>query len=184
MNKRKIGKAAERRGKEGERRSVAMVASPCCGRGIGASGAKSGSRRKYRLFYYAKAFSAVGSFRLCAVALPIAVRRGGGSGGGYILYSRWRGSLKKASAPESRKYGQPFCDKLFSAPTSSLRSARLETGRGARARRRETLKHAFAKEERRDQGLPVIYFTGVKLVNKRGIELSCDVCARECVRAL
>jgi len=69
-----------------------------------------GSRRKYRLFYYAKAFSAVGSFRLRAVALPIESRR---------RQRRWYivggGSSEKASAPESRKYGQPFCDKLFSA---------------------------------------------------------------------
>lgn len=69
-----------------------------------------GSRRKYRLFYYAKAFSAVGSFRLRAVALPIESWR---------RQRRWYivggGSSEKASAPESRKYGQPFCDKLFSA---------------------------------------------------------------------
>lgn len=41
-----------------------------------------GSRRKYRLFYYAKAFSAVGSFRLRAVALPIESQSGGGGSGG------------------------------------------------------------------------------------------------------
>lgn len=127
-----------------------MVAS--CRDGDGGERRRVESRRKYRLFYYAKAFSAVGSFRLLrAVALPIESRR-----------RRWRrrrrrqrrryivggGSSEKASAPESRKYGQPFCDKLFSARlrSSSLRSAPrrpLRAGRGdpteARARRRRTL---------------------------------------------
>lgn len=37
---------------------------------------------------------------------------GGGGGGGIQLGV---GGLEKASAPESRKYRQPFCDKLFSA---------------------------------------------------------------------
>lgn len=36
---------------------------------------------------------------------------GGGGGGGGIQVGG--GGLEKASAPESRKYRQPFCDKLF-----------------------------------------------------------------------
>lgn len=36
---------------------------------------------------------------------------GGGGGGGGIQLGG--GGLEKASAPESRKYRQPFCDKLF-----------------------------------------------------------------------
>jgi len=105
-----------RREKERKRRSVAMVASLGWGWG---KRRRVESRRKYRLFYYAKAFSAVGSFRLRAVALPIESRR---------RRRKWcivgGGSSEKASAPESRKYGQPFCDKLFSARfrSSSLRA--------------------------------------------------------------
>lgn len=38
---------------------------------------------------------------------------GGGTGGGGIQLGG--GGLEKASALESRKYRQPFCDKLFSA---------------------------------------------------------------------
>lgn len=41
--------------------------------------------------------------------------RVGGSGGGGGGIQLGVGGLEKASAPESRKYRQPFCDKLFSA---------------------------------------------------------------------
>lgn len=64
-----------RREKEKERES--KIGSYGCVAGMGIEGKRRrvGSRRKYRLFYYAKAFSAVGSFQLRAVALPIESRR-------------------------------------------------------------------------------------------------------------
>ena len=40
---------------------------------------------------------------------------GGGGSGGSSGIQLGGGGLEKASAPESRKYRQPFCDKLFSA---------------------------------------------------------------------
>lgn len=44
---------------------------------------------------------------------PLHQHRVGGGGGGGGGIQPGGGGLEKASAPESRKYRQPFCDKLF-----------------------------------------------------------------------
>lgn len=95
-------------------------------------------------------------------------RGGGGGGGGGGGFTVGGGSSEKASAPESRKYGQPFCDKLFSDRLSSAPRCTGLRGPPEGARRRKTLDTlARAKEEtRRHGGLSPRYSTVCEAVGK------------------